>query len=79
MKLPEDSIRVEDSIYSAKKLADIHPGGHLFIRVSIYFYNGKISSNIIHSEAHIMHAVHVILNSIIVASKYSENAKNMYL
>ena len=34
-EIDPESIRIEDSIYSAKKLADIHPGGHLFIRVSI--------------------------------------------
>jgi hypothetical protein len=29
-----ESIRIEDTIYSAKKLAAIHPGGPLFIKVA---------------------------------------------
>ena len=31
--VPAESIRVEDKIYSARKLADMHPGGPLFIKV----------------------------------------------
>lgn len=30
----EDQIRVEDKIYSTKKLIDLHPGGPLFIKVT---------------------------------------------
>ena len=30
-----ESIRVEDKIYSARQLADLHPGGSLFIKVDI--------------------------------------------
>lgn len=32
--LDSHEIKVENKIYSAKALADLHPGGHLFIRVS---------------------------------------------
>ena len=32
--VPVESIRVEDKIYSAKKLANMHPGGPLFIKVT---------------------------------------------
>ena len=31
--VPENQIRVEDKLYSTEKLADLHPGGPLFIKV----------------------------------------------
>ena len=31
--VPENMIRVEDRVYSAEKLIDLHPGGPLFIKV----------------------------------------------
>ena len=31
--IPENQIRVEDKLYSTEKLADLHPGGPLFIKV----------------------------------------------
>ena len=29
-------IRVEDKIYSAEKLANFHPGGPIFVKVSLF-------------------------------------------
>ena len=31
--VPVDQIRVEDKLYSTEKLAELHPGGPIFIRV----------------------------------------------
>ena len=31
--VPENQIRVEDKLYSTEKLANLHPGGPLFIKV----------------------------------------------
>ena len=31
--VPENLIRVEDKLYSTEKLANLHPGGPLFIKV----------------------------------------------
>ena len=31
--IAENQIRVEDKLYSTEKLADLHPGGPLFIKV----------------------------------------------
>ena len=32
-RVQDDQIRVEDKLYSTKKLAELHPGGPLFIKV----------------------------------------------
>lgn len=32
VKLEKDRIQVDDIVYSAKKLSDMHPGGELFIK-----------------------------------------------
>ena len=32
-EVPEDLIRVENKLYSTEKLAELHPGGPLFIKV----------------------------------------------
>ena len=34
--IPENQIRVEDKLYSTEKLADLHPGGPLFIKVLLW-------------------------------------------
>ena len=31
--VPDGQIRVEDKLYSTQKLADLHPGGPLFVKV----------------------------------------------
>ena len=31
--VPADQIRVEDKLYSTERLAEMHPGGPIFIRV----------------------------------------------
>ena len=36
--IPENHIRIEDKLYSTKKLAEIHPGGPLFIKVQVQVY-----------------------------------------
>jgi hypothetical protein len=36
-QVEEGSIRVEDKIYSAEKLSQLHPGGPLFIKVGFPF------------------------------------------
>ena len=33
--VPDGQIRVEDKLYSTQKLADLHPGGPLFVKVDI--------------------------------------------
>ena len=33
--IPWNQIRIEDKLYSTEKLANIHPGGPLFIKVHI--------------------------------------------
>ena len=33
--VPENHIRVEDKLYSTEKLANLHPGGPLFIKVKL--------------------------------------------
>ncbi len=38
-QVEEGSIRVEDKIYSAEKLSQLHPGGPLFIKVGFPFKN----------------------------------------
>ena len=39
-QVKEGFIRVEDKVYSAEKLSEIHPGGPLFIKVSYYLEGG---------------------------------------
>ena len=34
-EVPEDLIRVENKLYSTEKLAELHPGGPLFIKVLV--------------------------------------------
>ena len=33
--VPDGQIRVEDKLYSTQKLADLHPGGPLFVKVTL--------------------------------------------
>ena len=39
--VPVDQIRVEDKLYSTEKLAELHPGGPIFIRVRSLFMNKR--------------------------------------
>ena len=36
--VPANQIRVEDKLYSTEKLAELHPGGPIFIRVRATFF-----------------------------------------
>ena len=40
--IPENQIRIEDKLYSTEKLADLHPGGPLFIKVQIHNYMYRV-------------------------------------
>ena len=33
--VPDGQIRVEDKLYSTEKLAELHPGGPLFVKVDL--------------------------------------------
>ena len=36
--VPDNQIRIEDKLYSTEKLANLHPGGPLFIKVQLRYY-----------------------------------------
>ena len=35
-RVSDNQIRIEDKLYSTAKLAELHPGGPLFIKVKLY-------------------------------------------
>ena len=41
--VPDNQIRVENKLYSTQKLASLHPGGPLFIKVQLMLkFKGKL-------------------------------------
>ena len=46
--VPENQIRVEDKLYSTEKLANLHPGGPLFIKVGSFVAPYKVIARFAH-------------------------------